>query len=413
MKADGIPLVIIGAGAAGLAAAIRAAETARGAAGSVVLLEGARRAGAKILISGGGRCNVTHDTVTPQDFFGHRRIIRNVLAAFPVQATIDWFASLGMPLKREDTGKLFPVTDQARTVLKALLARLRELRVDLRLDHRVKEISRSGGRFLVRHSQGVVEAERVILATGGRSLPRTGSDGSGYGLARALGHHVSPTAPALVPLCLDASFFHGSLSGLSHDVELTTTVNGKTVDRRSGSLLWTHFGISGPVVMDASRFWTLAEEQGQAAVLHANFTGLPHEQAEPWWLSEAAAHPRRLVAAALAARMPDRLAEAICLQVACDPRRPLGQVRRTERARLLQTVTTCRLPVTHDRGWNHAEVTAGGVPLEEIDFRTMESQLVSGLYLVGEMLDCDGRIGGFNFQWAWATGYLAGRAAIR
>ncbi len=413
VKPDSVSLAIIGAGAAGLAAAIWAAEAASagGAPCSVAVLEGARQVGAKILVSGGGRCNVTHDVVTPQDFFGNRRIIRNVLAAFPVQATIDWFASLGVALKREDTGKLFPVTDQARTVLTALLARLRDLRVDLRVGHRVETVSRSDGRFLVQHSQGTLEAERVILATGGRSLPRTGSDGSGYALARALGHHVSPSAPALVPLCLDRSLFHASLSGLSHDAELTTTVDGETVDRRRGSLLWTHFGISGPVVMDASRFWTLATEQGKTAALHANFVGLNREHLESWLLSEAAAHPRRSLLTSLAARIPERLAETLCRHAACAPRQALSQVRRADRARVVHALTAFRMPVERARGWNHAEVTAGGVPLEEIDYRTMASKLAPGLYLVGEILDCDGRIGGFNFQWAWATGYLAGRAA--
>ncbi|MCP9456572.1 MAG: aminoacetone oxidase family FAD-binding enzyme, partial [Nitrospira sp.] len=221
--------------------------------------ERARTIGTKILVSGRGRCNVTHETVTPADYFGNRRLIKNVLASFPVETTIRWFASLGVALKREPTGKLFPTTNRAHTVLTALLTRCQNLGIHIRPDHRVTTIEPTNqATFLITHRHGNLLAKRVILATGGRSLPRTGSDGFGYELARRLGHHVTETVPALVSLVLDDSMFHRSLAGLSQPVELTTTVNGHIVDRRTGNLLWTHFGISGPVVMDASRFWCLA-----------------------------------------------------------------------------------------------------------------------------------------------------------
>ena len=224
-----VDLCVIGAGAAGLAAGIFAAE--HNPAIRVELLDGAKSVGAKILVSGGGRCNVTHDVVTPDDFFGTRHLVRNVLAAFSVRETVEWFASLGVELKCEETGKLFPVTDKARTVLTALLTRARELGVVLRPGHRVSAITRlntsnnvigtdQSSRFVIRHREGETLARRVVLATGGRSLPRTGSDGSGYGLARALGHRVTPTVPALVALVLDDRCFHERLSGLSHEVEV-------------------------------------------------------------------------------------------------------------------------------------------------------------------------------------------------
>ncbi|MCS6287938.1 MAG: NAD(P)/FAD-dependent oxidoreductase [Nitrospira sp.] len=413
-------LCIIGAGAAGLAAGIFAAEQNPHL--TIELLDGAKSIGAKILVSGGGRCNVTHDVVTPDDFFGTRHLVRNVLAAFPVQDTIQWFASLGVDLKCEETGKLFPVTDKARTVLEALLARSRALGVVLRPGHRVTDIARlehvdvsdntDASRFVIRHQEGETVARRVILATGGRSLPRTGSDGSGYGLAQRLGHRVTPTVPALVALVLDDCCFHKELSGLAQEVEIQTVVQGKAVDRRTGSLLWTHFGISGPVVMDASRFWCLARERGEAAEVYGNFLpGRTTEQAREWFLAQAAGYPRRSLVKLLMGVFPERCAEAFCRHVAGDPQQASAQVPRSIRDRLLSALTRFRFPVLRDRGWNFAEVTAGGIPLEEVNFRTMESKLVPGLHLVGEVLDCDGRIGGFNFQWAWATGRLAGRAA--
>ncbi|MBM4127494.1 MAG: NAD(P)/FAD-dependent oxidoreductase [Nitrospira sp.] len=405
-------IAVVGAGAAGLSAAIVAGERAAGRALNIVLLDGAKTIGAKILVSGGGRCNVTHDTVTPTDYFGNRRIIKNVLASRSVEDTIQWFASMGVMLKREDTGKLFPVTDTARTVLTALLTRCRNLGMTIRPSHRVTRIDTSADTgFLLQHSQGVLQARHVILATGGRSVPKSGSDGFGYDLAHRLGHTITTTVPALVPLVLDTRLFHRSLSGLSQEVELTTWVDGHTIDTRTGSLLWTHFGISGPVAMDASRFWTLAHARGEKALVSANFLpGLTQEEARDWFIHEAAHHPRRSLANALASRVPERLAEVLCTHAACNPQQAIAQVCRADRERLIAALTKLVLPIERDRGWNYAEVTAGGVPLEEINYRTMESKLVPGLYLIGELLDCDGRIGGFNFQWAWTTGFLAGRA---
>lgn len=407
-------IAIVGGGAAGLAAAIFAGE-ADGPSGSrsIVVLDGAKTIGAKILISGGGRCNVTHEVVTPMDYFGNRRIIKNVLAAFSVEAATKWFASMGVDLKREETGKLFPVADKSRTILNALLARCGELGVIIHSDHRVTgiEMSDQSG-FVLRHSQGKLHATRVILATGGRSVPKSGSDGFGYELARRLGHQVTTTVPALVPLVLEDSMFHKTLSGLSQAVELTTMVLGRKVDQRTGSLLWTHFGISGPVVMDASRFWTIAQAQGETVDLYGNF--LPdqtHEQVREWFLKQVSDNPRRSLVKTLAQRLPLRFAEAIIEHVDVDLHITIGQLQRKDRESLLEALTKFPFAIQQDRGWNYAEVTAGGVPLEEINFRTMESKFVQGLYLIGEILDCDGRIGGFNFQWAWATGHLAGQAA--
>lgn len=409
-------IAIIGAGAAGLAAAIFSGE-AIGPSGSrsIVLLDGAKTIGAKILVSGGGRCNVTHAVVAPTDFFGNRRIIKNVLAAFSVEATIKWFASMGVELKREETGKLFPVTNTSRTVLNALVERCRELGVAISPDHRVTKIDRlpdSGAGFVVHHSHGALTASRVILATGGRSIPKSGSDGFGYELVRRLGHHVTPTVPALAPLVLDDRMFHKNLSGLSQEVELTTVVNGKTLDARIGSLLWTHFGISGPVVMDASRFWCLA--QGAPAEVYGNFLpGQNQEQVRQWFMEQAREHPRRSLGKTLAQRLPQRFTDSLLQHAGCDGQTAIAQLPKNDRDHLLSLLTKFPFPIVQDRGWNYAEVTAGGVPLEEVNFRTMESKLVPGLYLAGEILDCDGRIGGFNFQWAWATGYLAGQAVWR
>jgi predicted Rossmann fold flavoprotein len=415
-RTDAADLAVIGGGAAGLAAAIFAAEAAPPG-HRIVVLDGAKVLGAKILVSGGGRCNVTHHRVTPRDFNGSQNVVRNILAAFNEAATVRWFESLGVELKREPTGKLFPVSDSARAVLSALLRRCGELKVSLRTGTRVTQLMPpTEGQPLpsATYEGGSLQCRRVIVSTGGRSLPRSGSDGAGWEMLRRLGHSVTPTYAALVPLVLAPQMFHADLAGIAQEVELSVFVGGKRVDHRAGSLLWTHFGISGPVVMDASRHWTAAHELGQTPEMQCNLMpGETFERVEQWWLESAGARPRALALSHLAGRLPERVAAAILKHVGIETATPAGQVSRDHRRALVHGLTRLALPVVQHRGWNYAEVTAGGVPLSEIDFRTMQSRKVPGLYLAGEVLDCDGRIGGFNFQWAWATGYLAGRAAAR
>ena len=409
-------LAIIGGGAAGLASAIFAAEAAP-AGHRIVVLDGARALGAKILVSGGGRCNVTHHQVLPQDFNGSPNIVRNILAAFDAADAVRWFDSLGVQLKREPTGKLFPVTDSARTVLNALTRRCEELNIAVQTSSRVTGITPPTGAetfFNVIHERGTLRSTRVIICAGGRSLPRSGSDGSGWEMLRRLGHTVTPTYAALVPLVLAPQMFHAELAGIAHEVELSVFVGGKRIDHRTGSLLWTHFGISGPVVMDASRHWTMTQEKGEQPRVQCNLLpGENFESTEQWLIQSAASRPRASMLNHLAGRLPERVAAALLRHVGIDPTTVAAQLSRESRRALVHALTALVLPVVQHRGWNYAEVTAGGVPLSEIDYRTMQSRKVPGLYLAGEVLDCDGRIGGFNFQWAWSTGYLAGRAAVK
>ena len=216
-------MVVVGAGAAGLMASIFAARSGA----RVVLLDSAKKIGAKILISGGGRCNVTHYAVSANDFNGNRNAIGKVLRTFDVPQTIEFFESIGVTLKREETGKLFPTTDRASTVLDALLRAAAD--VDVRVDHRVIAIERAA-HFVVRTSRGIIESPRVLLATGGRSIPKTGSDGFGYELARNLGHTITPTFPALVPLLLPDAHELTQLSGTSVDAELAVRApNGRVI----------------------------------------------------------------------------------------------------------------------------------------------------------------------------------------
>ncbi len=402
-------VAVVGAGAAGLTAAIFAAQNGA----RVVALDAAKKLGAKILIAGGGRCNVTHDVVRPDDFNGNRNAIAKVLRSFPVDETIEWFAGMGVPLKREETGKLFPTTDRARTVLDALLDEARRVGVELRTGSRVETVL--GPRSSVLGSLhpfsiGGLSARRVILATGGRSVPKTGSDGHGFAIARSLGHAVTETFPALVPLVVEKAHWVRELSGTSADVELSVrSSTGKVIHRDRGSMLMTHFGVSGPVVLDISRHWIAARRDDEVSLVVNFLPSETFESVDQLLVDEARKNPRATIDSALRGSLPARIVEAIR-----GPRpeaRGLTKLSRDQRRQLARDFTQLVLPVSHDRGFDYAEVTAGGVPLSEIDLSTMESRICPGLYLCGEILDVDGRIGGYNFQWAWASGRSAGLGA--
>jgi predicted Rossmann fold flavoprotein len=407
-------------------AAIWAGRTAPGR--RIVVLESASKPGAKILISGGGRCNVTNAAVSAGDFAGSSpAAIAKVLRRFDVAETRRFFQALGVELKEEPRGKLFPVGDRARTVLDALLAALAAAGATLQRGARVERIERQDradgkpGDFRLAGDFGAVTAARVVLATGGMSLPETGSDGHGYALARALGHTTTAAIfPALVPLCLPGDHFLGALRGVSVPeaaLELRSST-GRRLRTDKGPLLLTHFGLSGPVVLDASRHFLAARRDDPGVSLAVSFwpdvtTTTSDLDRELTGLrpAQALAHlkralPERLARALLAAAA----AAAGAAESALPPAEPL---RREVRQALARAVTDLALPIAADRGFRYAEVTAGGVPLAEVDLATMESRRVPGLYFTGEILDVDGRIGGFNFQWAWASGYTAGVAAGR
>lgn len=417
---DHLDVAIVGGGAAGLATAIFCARRRPDL--RIAILDGAGKIGAKILVSGGGRCNVTNVRVRPEDFWGgSRNTIRRVLGSFTEKQTVDFFRELSVPLHEEQWGKLFPDSNSAKTILAALLRESERLGVRLRTSHRVVGVKKQADRFDLEYiAPGAVKSELphgiqakfVVLATGGKSLPKTGSDGFGYELAESLGHSILSPTPGLVPLELDGQM-HAALSGVSHEVELTISVEGEKPVRINGPMLWTHFGASGPAVMDASRHWHRAQIATKAVTLTANF--LPGDDVaggEGRLIDLTSKQPRILVRNALAGVLPARLADCLCSAANVPTTLTMGQLDRDSRKRLLHLITAFPLRVRGSRGYNYAEVTAGGVPLTEID-QTMQSRKCPGLFLVGEILDVDGRIGGFNFQWAWSSGYVAAEGINR
>lgn len=462
MSASIPSIVIVGAGAAGLFAALAArgaiaADGAFRAAGAdapaVLLIDGARRPGAKILVSGGGRCNVTNARVTLTDFAcDSPPLLRAALAGFSPEAVRRFFASRGVELVEEAQGKLFPAGGSARAVLAALVDAVREAGVTLAFGERVTAIERArdSSGFSVTCGASVVSAPRVIVATGGRSLPKSGSDGAGYGFAEALGVPIEPQVPALAPIVLGDRHPFVDLAGLTFPVVLTLAARGasdeqlggarfRPLARAAGSVLVTHDGLSGPAALDVS---------GAAARALAERTHEIELIADAWALGGArgAAHgfvrgekapgacvppdlaPRpisfedfrdemtarageRGLVNVLADAVPRALAERAAAAAGLDGARPAARLAAGEWRRVFGALARVRLAVAGTAGYAKAEVTAGGVPLAALARGTLEARDVHGLFFCGEIVNVTGRLGGFNFQWAWSSGAAAGRAA--
>jgi hypothetical protein len=424
-------VVIVGAGAAGLATAIFAAREARGAA--VGLLDGARTLGAKILVSGGGRCNVTNRQVGVTDFNGAPAlVVRRVLRALPVPETVAFFEGLGVRLHEEVRGKLFPDTNRARTVLDALLDGCRAANVRIVASTRVSSVSRTPSGFAIETPAGPVCARCVVLATGGLALPRSGSDGLGYRFAADLGHAIVPTTPALVPLVLAGSW-HRPLTGVTHAAVLALGSTASRTRRVPGAVLWTHFGLSGPAALDMSRHWLRATLEGHDARLTSSVVpGATFVEVERWLVHLATRQSRVRLATALrnapleapapegrrgsnwtsepdevAGRLPAALAEALAVRACGEADIALSALTRDARRACVHALTALPLDVSGSRGYTYAEATAGGVDLAGVNAATLESRTCPGLFFAGEILDVDGRLGGFNFQWAWASARVA------
>ena len=400
-------VVVIGAGAAGTMAAIFAA--AGGA--QTQLLERTSDGGRKILISGGGRCNVLPTAVDESRFVTESapHILRQMIRSWPLAEQIAFFESdLGIPLAEEkESGKFFPASNRARDVRDGLLALAVRKGVTLMMNTLATRIEPSAAGWRIdRMGAPPLEADALIMATGGLSVPNTGSDGLGLRCVEGLGHSVHPTYAALTPLIATPPPF-GNLAGISLQVTLTARAAGRAATA-TGGFLFTHRGYSGPAVLDISHVAVRSHaEKGPPARIVVRWTPLVDED----W--ELALRPSgsRTVGSALRAQMPARLASALLGRAAVDPARTLSGLRRDERLKVILTLVRGELPWSGDEGYRKAEVTGGGVSLGEIDSRTMQSRKHSGLFLCGELLDAFGPIGGYNFLWAWATGRAAGRGA--
>ena len=405
-------VVVVGAGAAGLMAAVAAGR----AGARVLIIEKNKKPGVKILMSGGSRCNITHncDNLGIIKAFGPKgKFLHSALASFGTRDAVAFFEAAGVPTKVEETGKVFPVSNRAHHVLEAL----------------VTEVEKAGGVFSFLEPCEVIEptadgldvvtplrrihSKAVILTTGGQSFPKCGTTGDGYGFARNLGHTIVPVRPALVPLALREQWVAG-LSGLTiPDVGLTLFEGEREIGKSRGSHLFTHHGISGPAPLNLTRNeagWNKPE----TLTLAMDFLpSSPVQDVEAWIRDESIAHGKQLLSVVLSGRLPRGLADQVLAESGLPVDRRAAALSKEERRKLVNNIKGLRCGILRDLGFEKAEVTSGGVNLREVDSRTMNSLKHPALYLAGEILDLDGPIGGFNFQSAWSTGWLAGTKAAR
>jgi len=397
--------IIVGAGAAGLMCALQSRLHPR----SILILDAKPKIGAKILMSGGTRCNVTNKSVTKGDYQSEKlNLAARVLAAYSSEKAVEFFKSLGVHLVEETGGKLFPVTHSGRTILDALTRALTQKEIEIAAGRKATRAVRApDGLFLIGGDGFEFKTRSLVLCTGGLSYPATGSDGAGYSIAKSFGHTMIETSPSLTPLVSNDGLWH-KLSGLALPSRLSFWLDGKKTAVYEGPLLFTHFGYSGPAVLNISRHWIRAGSREKKITV--NFVYEKGEEAFRAQLDYAkAGSPKKQLRTWLMDYFPVRFVEVLFMKTKIPEDRILADLKKEERETCLAALGRLDLPVTSCLGYQKAEVTAGGIPLDEIDTATMESRLVPGLFFAGEILDVDGRIGGFNFQWAWASGYQAAR----
>lgn len=403
-------IVVVGGGAAGMLASLTAAQSGA----QVTLLERNQKLGRKLYITGKGRCNLTNHC-TSEEVLAHipcnGKFLYSAMSAFPPSSTEALFTSLGVPLKVERGNRVFPRSDKAADVIDALFMALRRAGVSI-VETRVNALEHNGPRVTAARSEsGLFPCDALILATGGRSYPATGSTGDGYALAQALGHTIVPTRGSLVPL--EASGC-SPLQGLSlRNVTLTVTnQKGKALYADQGELLFTHFGLSGPLTLSASAHLRHFDRETYTAHIDLK-PALTSEQLEARIVRDLAQYANQDMGNYVHTLVPRLLAPVILERSGIDPRLKLHSLPKEFRQALCRTMKTLSFSISAPRPVEEAIVTTGGVSVKEVDPKTMGSKLVENLYFAGELLDVDGYTGGFNLQIAWATGHAAGLAAAQ
>ncbi|WP_029543523.1 NAD(P)/FAD-dependent oxidoreductase [Selenomonas sp. AB3002] len=410
-------IIIIGAGPAGMMAAIKAAETneTMGSPAEILLLEKMKKPGRKMMITGKGRCNITNAADVPEiikNIQGNGRFLFSSMKAFDNRAVIDFFEEQGVATKVERGQRVFPVSDKAQDVVDAMVSRLHELEVKIETEAAVKDILTEEGRVKgVRLKSGAIyKAEAVILAVGGASYPGTGSSGDGYEMAGNLGHHIIPIRPSLVPLTTEEDWVQ-EVQGLSlRNVRAELLVDGKTELSLFGEMMFTHYGVTGPVILSMSREASgYLTEGGHFVELSLNLKpALSEEKLEARIQRDFEKYQRKELKNGMADLLPHKLIEPVLDAAYLAPDKPVHQVTVEERKRLVHTLQHLVLTVSGTRPLAEAIVTVGGVSVKEIDPRSMESKLVKGLFLAGEVVDVDAFTGGYNLQAAFSMGAAAG-----
>jgi len=417
-------VAVIGGGPAGMLSAGRAAELGA----KVVLIEKNPSLGKKLLITGKGRCNITQAEFSDREFV--KTLDKNSLPAgrqgkflfsslnlFGPEKVIQFFEKRGMKTKTERGGRVFPVSDLAQDVLQVLLKYLKENQVSIRLGEKVSGFNLDGNRIKsVKLKEREIQADKFIIATGGKSYPATGSTGDGYSWLQNLGHTISKTFPALVPVEAKEEWVK-DLQGLSlKNVALNIFQNGKKQDSFFGEMLFTHFGLSGPIVLDASKkiselLENLSGQEGEVKVQLDLKPALDFSQLEERLKRDFQRFQKKDFQNYLPELLPQKMIETIIKLVKIPDHKKINLITKEERKNLVKILKGLELNVLKTTGYNQAIIISGGVNLKEIDSKTMQSKIVKNLYLAGEILDLDGPTGGYNLQIAWSTGFSAGENA--
>lgn len=402
-------VIVVGGGAAGMLAAI----SARRAGAVVTILEKNPRVGKKILATGNGRCNYTNMNADIPWYHGSNpSFAKAALNAFTVEDTLRFFEELGIEPKVEEMGKVFPMSEQASSILDVLLYEINESGIKVTGDACITSVTKKGSQFELKAENGsIFKADSVILATGGKAMPSSGSDGNGYELAIKLGHTMTELYPALVQIMLEGSFFQ-RIEGVKLVGTAEILHHNRSLAQDRGDILFANYGVSGPPILQISRKAGELLQQGKEAVLKLSILDIPGEELAKIIDRRCSASSCKSVEFSLVGFINKRLIPVILHEAAVDDlKKPAAQLTVKERANIVHVLTDWRFKIRGTKSWPSAQVTAGGIHTDEIDENTMESKIVQGLYLVGEILDIDGQCGGFNLQWAWSSGYVAGKNA--
>lgn len=405
-------IIVVGGGAAGMLAAISASR--QGA--DVTILERNSRIGKKILTTGNGRCNFTNIHANSAHYQGNNpHFADNALSNFSIPETISFFEELGIAHKVEDAGKVFPMSDQASSVLDVLRYELNETGVTVVCDAYVKEIRPKRDRFIIEVENGsAFQADSVILTAGGKAMPSTGSDGNGFILAQKLGHTIIDVFPGLVQLKLEGPFFK-QIDGVKFVGTAEILHRGKSVAKDCGDILFGNYGVSGPPILQISRRAAqLLHDKKEVQLKLIIMDKISRENLRKLVLTRFSTNSSKTVEFSLVGLINKRLIPVLLKEAGImDIKQPVAKLSAQEQEKIVTILTDWRFNVTGTKSWPSAQVTAGGVATNEINPETMESSLIKGLFFAGEIIDIDGQCGGFNLQWAWSSGFVAGQNAAR
>jgi len=401
-------IAIIGGGAAGIMAAITAGEKCR----NIVLIERNPELGKKILATGNGRCNLTNSCIGPEKYHGaNTNFIQTVLASFNQNKTKEFFENLGVILKEEDNGRIFPRSNQAESIVNALLDELRLKKINTKINSLVRKISKNQLWNITLENGEKISSEKLIIATGGKSSCQYGSSGDGYYWASALGHKIVDTYPALTPVETSEDWIKEA-QGIKVEGMVSTKINGEVAYKKTGDILFTHFGISGPAAMAQARF--IAPKIGDKVKINIDlFPNETENNFDNQLKKIIENNGAKSIKNCIGGIVPNKLANIILKKLDLDPDKKSAEISKAMRLQIVKFLKNIEFTPAKIRPFKESQVTAGGIDISKIDPLSMESKIVPNLYFAGEIVDVDGESGGYNLQWAWSSGHLAGEASSK